>query len=166
MATSPRSLIEKQVRMVRRRLVLQNLVHALWVAWAVALGASCVWFLVEAIFHSSFLPWVRWAVPAALLGAGTLAALVHAWITAPPLVTASLVLDERCDLKERVTTFLMLPNELLEKPAGQALAQDVSDQIAKLDTAGKFGLSLRWRTALLPVAAGALAIAAALFAPS
>jgi hypothetical protein len=166
MATSPRTLIEKQVRKVRRRLVLQNLVHALCVAWAVALGASCVWFLIEALFSSSFAPWMRWTVPAALLGAGTLAALVHAWVTAPPLVAASLVLDERCELKERVTTFLTLPKELLEQPAGRALAEDVETQIAKLDTTGKFGLKLRWRAALLPVAAGALAIVAALFAPS
>lgn len=166
MSTSPRTLVEKQVRMVRRRLVLQNFIHALWVAWAIALGAACVWFLIEALLPNTFLPWVRWTGPAALLGAGTLAAFVYACLTAPPLVTAALVLDERCELKERVTTFLTLPAELLDKPAGQALAQDVHDQIAKLDTAGKFGLNLRWQTALLPVGAGALAILAALFAPS
>ncbi|MCI0682635.1 MAG: hypothetical protein L0Y71_11065 [Gemmataceae bacterium] len=166
MSTSPRSLIEKHVRGVRRRLVLQNFIHALWIAWAVALGVSCVWFLVEALLPSTFLPWVRWTVPAALLGAGTLAALVHAWLTAPPLVAASLVFDERCELKERVTTFLTLPSDMLDQPAGQALARDVQDQIAKLDTAGRFGLALRWRTALLPVGAGALAIVAALFAPA
>src|SRR5262245_9590247 len=166
MAMSPRLLVEKQVRRVRRRLIWQNLTQMLLVAWALALGVAALWFLGQSLFYTDCPVWLRWTVPGALLGAGTLAALIATWITVPALVSASLVMDERCELKERVTTFLMLPNEMLEKPAGQALAQDVSEQIARLDAAGRFPVRLGWRTALAPAIACGLAIIAALFAPS
>jgi len=166
MAMSPRLSVEKQVRRVRRRLIWQNLTQMLLVAWSLALGVAALWFLGQSLFYTDCPLWLRWTVPGALLGAGTLAALIATWITAPALVSASLVMDERCELKERVTTFLMLPNEMLEKPAGQALAQDVSEQIARLDAAGRFPVRLGWRTALAPAIACGLAIIAALFAPS
>ncbi len=165
MATSPRSLVEKQVRAIRRRLVLQSLVQTLFVAWACALVVGGLWFLGRELFFRLSPEWLRWTIPGALLGVGTLIALANSWLKAPSLVNASLVLDERCDLKERVTTFLTLPGEMLEQPVGQALAQDVHDQIARLNTSGKFPVRVRWQTALLPVGAAALAIVAAIFGP-
>ncbi len=166
MDTSPRSLIEKAVRRVRRRLVFHNAVRLLLVAWAAALAVSALWFVGQALFFTDCPPWLRWTLPAALLGAGTLTSLFIAWWNAPPLVAASLLLDERCELRERVTTFLTLPQEMLDKPAGQALAQDVQNQIAKLSTGARFPLQLRWPRVAMPAAAAALAIAAALWAPA
>jgi hypothetical protein len=165
MAASPRTLVEKQVRAIRRRLTFQAFLQMLLVAWAIALVAGGLWFLMRELLYPTSPQWLLWTVPGALLGAVTLFAIIASWLTAPSLVTASLFLDERCDLKERVTTFLTLPGEMLEQPAGQALAQDVSDQIAKLSTSGKFPVRVRWQTALMPVCAAALAIVAALFAP-
>src|SRR5437762_320314 len=124
MNMSPRSVVEKQVRKVRRRLIWQSGVRNLLVAWTVALGLAALWLAGQALFAPSVTEtWLRWTIPAALVGVGTLVALAMALATAPPLVTASLLLDERCGLRERVTTFLTLPDELLQKPAGQALAQ-------------------------------------------
>jgi hypothetical protein len=166
MAMSPRSLVENQVRKVWYRLVLQNLVQRLLIAWAAALAASTLWFLGQSLFYADCPSWLRWTVPGALLGVATLTALLWTAFTAPRMVTASLALDECCELKERVTTYLTLPEPMLSQPVGQALAQDVHDQITRLDTTGKFPLRLRWQTALLPVVAGSLAVLAALFTPS
>lgn len=163
---SPRTQIEKQVRKVRRRLMLQNLAQMLFVAWACALAAACVWFIGQAALYASCPPWLRWTVPAGLLGAGTLVAVLATWFSAPTLVAASLVLDDHCKLKERVTTFLTLPPAMLQQPAGQALAQDVHDQLAKLGSAGNVPMQLHWRLASLPVCAAALTVLAALFAPN
>ena len=165
MATSPRALVEKQVRKVRRRLTLQNFGQMLLVCWACALGVACLWFIGQSLVYSTCPEWLRWAVPGALLGAGALAALVITWLTAPALVTASLALDQRCELQERVTTLLTLPEDMLDRPAGQALAQDVHDQMIRLDAAGKFPVRVGWRTAALPVGAAGLMVLAAFFAP-
>src|ERR671914_505371 len=47
MNTSPRVLALKQVRKVRRRLMLQTFLHALLLGWAAALCAAAVWFLIR-----------------------------------------------------------------------------------------------------------------------
>jgi len=166
MNTSPRALVEKQVRHVRRRLMLQTLVHALLVAWAAALVATAVWFLIRPIAFPDAASWLRWTVPATFLGLGTLAALAWTWMTAPPLMAASLALDERCALKERITTFLMLPDSMMKSSAGQALLEDVQHQLATLNTAGKFPIRVRWQTALAPVLACVLVLGASLLGPS
>jgi uncharacterized coiled-coil DUF342 family protein len=166
MNTSPRVLVEQQVRKVRRRLMLQTLLHTLLVAWAAALVATAVWFLIRPLAFPDAAAWLRWAIPAIFLGFGTLTALVWTWMTAPPLMAASLALDERCDLKERITTFLMLPDSMITSSAGQALLEDVQHQLATLNTAGKFPIRVRWQTALAPVLACVLVLGASLLGPT
>lgn len=166
MNTSPRVLVEKQVRKVRRRLLVQNLLHALFIAWAAALALAAVWFLIRPFTPADTPRWLGWGIPGILLAVGAVAALAWTWLTAPPLMAASLLLDERCNLKERVTTFLMLPESMMQSSAGQALVADVQAQLAKLSTAGRFPIRVRWQAAVAPVCACALAIAALLIGPS
>ena len=166
MATSPRQQVEKQVRRVRRRLMLHHLSHALLITWAVALVASALWFLGTSLFYKDCPDALRWGPPGAALVVATLAALISTWLTAPTFVSSSLALDECCELQERITTYLTLPTELQAKPAAQALEQDVHDQVARLNLAGKFPMPWNWRTALMPAVAACLAVTAALFAPS
>ena len=52
--------------------------------------------------------WLRWAVFGGLAGAGSVLAVVLAVLATPSRVAAALALDERFNLKERVTTTLML----------------------------------------------------------
>jgi hypothetical protein len=166
MNLSPRLLVEKHVRRVRRRLMLQSLAHALLLAWAGALVLAAFWLLLQPLAFAAAAPWMRWGVPAILLGVATLGALAWTWLTRLPLVTASLALDERLALKERFTTFLMLPEPLLQSAAGQALVQDVEHQLATINTAGKFPIEVRWQAALAPVLACLLAVGASLVGPS
>src|SRR5262245_54069680 len=144
MNMSPRLQVEKQVRKVRRRLMMHQLVQGVFVAWAIALVVSAVWFVGQSLFYPACPSELRWALPGTLVGLGTLAAVARAWSRRPSLEAAALALDDRCELRERVTTYLTLPAEMQERAAAQALADDVHTQVAKLNLAGKFPMPLTW----------------------
>src|SRR5262249_10388299 len=96
---------------------------------------------------------------AGLAGAGTLLALVLAFVLRPSPVSAALSLDERFNLKERVVTSLTLTPAEAVSPAGQALLADVDTRLAPLRVAGKFPVAVRWRpAALVPASAALLAL--------
>src|SRR5438874_634288 len=129
MSTTPRSMVERQVRRVRRRLFGRTLLHGLTVGWAAALLCAALWFLIRPFAFADAGDTWRWAVPGILLGLGTLGGIILALTRTPTLVAAALELDDQFALKERVTTLLTLAPQQADTPAGRALLHDVSGRV-------------------------------------
>src|SRR5262249_46875087 len=81
-------------------------------------------------------------------------------LRAPSRLTAALLLDERCDLRERVTTSLLLSPREQPTAAAQALMADVNSRVADADIRSKFPVRIGWPAALAPSLAALLAIGA------
>ena len=158
MLEKSRLLVEKQVDRVRRRLFIQVILQSALPCWAIGLLVATLWFLARPFAFAGFDDAGRWLVPVGVLGVSTCAGIVLAWLRRPSRVMSSLALDERFNLKERVTTLLTLSDQQLETPAGQALLRDVAAHLANLKVSAAFPLRLSLKQALMPV--GALALAA------
>ena len=159
------SALERLILNVQRRLFLRIFVAGLLPCLAVALVLVAIWFVLQPILLAqASLEW-KWAVAGGILAGGIVTALVRAFLRAPSGIAAALAVDEAFGLKERVTTYLTLPPQMLHSPAGQALAADVQERVASLQLAGKFPLHVSWSTALLPVCASVLALVAFFFEP-
>jgi hypothetical protein len=165
MVEQARKLVSKQLGRVRLRLFLQIALQSLLLAWAIGLMLAAAWFLVRPFAFASQGESLRWTVPAAILGVATLGGCLLAWIRRPNLVTASLAMDDKFVLKERVTTFLTLSDEQLETPAGQALVHDVVNHLSRLQITGEFPIRIPGQQMLLPAGAFALALVACLIDP-
>jgi hypothetical protein len=165
MIDQARLLVDKQVRAVRRRLLFQVIVQSVILCWAIGFLLATFWFLLRPFVLAGVGAEVRWGVPAGLFGASTLAGLLLAWLRRPNLLVSTLALDERFNLKERVTTLLTLPQDAIETAAGQALLRDVSEHMTKLQVSHAFPLRIAGRNLLLPGGALALALLAAVVDP-
>jgi hypothetical protein len=161
MASPSLTALHRQLSRVSRRLFLQGFVDVLAWCWAAALVLTAVWLLVDPLIPGERPDWVRWAVAGGLGGAATVLAVVLAVLRAPDKLSAALTLDERFNLKERVTTSLTLDRHTAQLPAGQALLADTADRVAGLDVGERFPLRMRWTAALVPLAG--LALAAVVF---
>src|ERR1043166_1762893 len=124
MARPTRSLLDRQVTRVRRRLVVQTLLNLGTLCWSTAFITSAAWFLVQPWLLTAAPPALRWGIAGGILAAATVLAGVLAWLWAPPRLSAALSLDERFGLKERVTTALTLAAGQIHTPAAQALLAD------------------------------------------
>ena len=163
MIEQTRALVDQQVRRVRRRLFMNVIAESLLVGLALGLALATLFFLVR-----PFAGWsetLRWSVPGGLIALGTIAGVVLAWSRRPSPVSASLALDEKFGLKERVTTFLTLAPEQLATAAGQALLHDVTEQVSQLRIAGKFPFHLPLNKLAVPAGAFAVALLACVFDP-
>jgi hypothetical protein len=154
--------LQKVVRRVHRRLVLQSLAVKLAWCWFATLVAAAV-----AIAVGKWWPLVddqTWALGClgTALGVGTLAAFVWTWIGRQDAHEAAVEIDRRFGLKERVSSTLALEAEQLETPIGQALVRDAQRRVDQLDVLDKFRLPID-RRALLPVLPAAVACALAIF---
>lgn len=167
MATSPVPFLDWQVNRVRRRLFLQHLVNATIVAWVAACAVFAVWWLARPyVLGASAKPWMDWTVGGASFVIATIAAIVVAWRMTPDAIVAALSLDERFQLRERVTTSMMLTPDLHATPAGQALLADVEARISTLDVGSRFPVRFGWKSALVPAAAVAIALLAIFYDPA
>jgi hypothetical protein len=165
MDNSLRSIVERQVRRVRRRLFLRSVLHGLVLCWAAALVLLTLLFLIAPFALPGASSAVRWGIVGGVLGLGTVAGVVYGWTRTPSLVTSALALDAQFGLRERVTTLLTLTPEMASSPAGQALLADVAPRVQKLYVRTGFPLLPSWRATVLPLAAMALAVAAFFFEP-
>lgn len=165
MSEPTRRAIEVQVARVQRRLFYQVLVHSVLFAWAGGLLLAMLWFLARPFAFTSLGDAVRWGVPAGILVLSTVAGIALAWARRPNRVISSLALDEKFNLKERVTTLLALTDAQLASPAGQALLRDVSAHLGKLKVAAEFPLRLMPRDVLMPAGGLALAVLACVLDP-
>jgi hypothetical protein len=165
MDNSLRTIVDRQVRRVRRRLLLKSLIHHLMLSWAAALVLAAVWFMTQPLAFAGMSDAGRWGVPGLVLGLGTLVGMVFGWMRTPNLVASALALDEQFALRERVTTLLTLPPDLALSPAGQALLADVGPRVEKLAVGARFPLMPSWRTGVWPLGGMALALAALFIQP-
>jgi hypothetical protein len=109
--------------------------------------------------------WLRWAVAAGLVGAGTVLGVVLGLVRGPSRLLAALSLDSAFGLKERVTTSLTLGPEQAGSPAAQALLADVTQRLNDLDVGSRFPVRFTWTAALVPACAGLLALVAVFYQP-
>ena len=159
-----RSDLERQILRVRRRLFLQTFVNFLLRCLAGSLVAVAIWFVLQPLVLADASSW-RWPVAGGLLACGIISALVLSRWQAPSSLMASLALDDKFALKERVTTLLTLSPEQAESSAGQALAADVQQRLAAIEISCKFPIRLSRSAAMIPVCAGLLAVVAFFFEP-
>ncbi len=164
MALAP--LLQRQIIRVRRRLFVQQLLTYLVWTWLVALIASAVWFLAQPLLLDDAPTWLRWTVLGSGLGVGTVLAVGLAVLKAPSVVTAALSLDERFQLRERVTTSLTLEPAQVASPAGQALLADVQRRLDPVRVGDRFPVKLPWTAWFVPVAAAAIALLAIFYNPA
>jgi hypothetical protein len=157
MAASP---LEVRIRQARRRLFTQTLLNRLGLAWGCALALALVWFLIGPVVYPKGPDYLKWAVLGSAGGVGTLLAIWSALRTAPTQLSAALAIDNRFDLKERVTTALSLSPQEQSSPAGQALLQDANQRLEKVAVPGKFPVRIGWRALFIPAQAVAIALLA------
>lgn len=166
MARSSAKLLDHQLACVRRRLFLQTLLQMLIWCWLVSLAGAAAWFLAEPYAVHDAAPSLRWMIAGSLLGAGAVLAVVLAGVRTPSRIAAALALDERFNLKERVTTTLTLSEAEQASPAGQALLADVQSRIGPLRVRDRFPVRVPWLAALLPVGAVVLVLLAFFYKPA
>jgi hypothetical protein len=159
-------LVTAQVNRVSRRLFLQVLMQRLIWCVSSALVVATVWFLLQPLLIEAAAPWLRWVVAGGLVGASVVLAIILAAVTAPSHLASALALDEKFELKERVTTSLTLRPEQVQTPAAQALLDDVHKRVAALDVPAKFPIRLSWIASLVPAAAAVLLLVALFYQPS
>lgn len=149
----------RQIRLVRRRLVLQRFLDILgWACFGTLLAALLL------ITISRFWPLGvdAWAWAIAAIAFGFLIAAAHTFWSRPALLEAAMELDRRFELKERVSSALALTPEDRETEVGEALLADAAGCIENLDVGGRFRVTPS-RRLLLPLAPGVLAAIVALF---
>src|SRR5262249_5248964 len=128
-----RKLVEHQVRRVRRRLLLCKILESLMGFWAAGLVTCAIWLLVRPFVAAGSADWARFGIPVGVMVGATLAALLWSFFRAPRLLTASMALDEKFGLEERITTLTFLVPDQLNSPVGQALQEDARERVANLD---------------------------------
>ena len=161
-----RSMLDRHLNQVRRRLVLDQLLGLVAWSWVIALSLGVVWLIAQPFVFPGLSEVVRWSVLGGLGLVATFAAVALAVLRAPSPVVAALALDERFGLKERVTSSLTLGDELAATPVGKALLADVEGKLATVRVGDRFPVRMpRGPLAVLPVAGLAVALVALFWNP-
>ena len=164
---NPTTMLERQVRKVRRRLFIQAALNGLVVAWLAVCAVLALWLLAKPyILGGALNSSLDWIVGGVAFGVGAIAALIWAYRHTPATVQAALSLDERFQLRERVTTSLTLSDDQRASPVGQALLTDVQTKIESLDVGSRFPVRFGWKSALVPAAIVALVLLAIFYQPA
>ncbi len=129
----------RQVRIARRRLVLQQFLAIL--VWSLgttllvaAVGVAIPKFHPVAVDSSAWMTaWI-----AGGLAAGLLVAAVLTWVGRKNRLEAAIELDRRFALKERVSSCLALSPEERQSEAGQALLEDALQRVTQVDVRQQF----------------------------
>ena len=140
--------------------------QTLSLCWVAALFVAVVWFLAEPFVVKDAVPNLRWYVLGGSLTASTLFAVALAYWRRATVLSAALSLDERFQLKERVTTSLTLDPRDTQSPAALALLADVDRRVAPLYVSDRFPIRVPWTAALVPVAAITIVLLAFFYKPA
>lgn len=138
--------IRRQVNIARRRLTLQRLGRTfcvtLFVMLIIALSAALLQKYV--IYHFWDSPdltmawtvgWLLFATAGALL-----LATVHTFLHRPSLAEAALEIDQRFQLRERLSSSLLLDDQTQQSVMGRALIEDAERRARQLDIPEQFVL--------------------------
>lgn len=158
--------LQRQLTRVSRRLFFQTLLDSTIWACVAALFVATLWFFIQPNLLEKAAPWLRWAVAGGIAGVALLTAVIWTIVKAPSRLVAALSLDERFELKERVTTSLTLGGGMEHTPAGRALLADVNQRIDKLDVSSRFPLKMSWTASLVPACALLLVAVAFFYEPT
>ena len=150
------STIDRSVRIARQRLVRQSFVNHLGLGWGAALVLALAWFIAQPMLLENPPEALRWIVLSAALALGTLFAIVRTRMGMPSNERVALEIDNRFQLRERITTAVALPGELRNTSAGQALFADAEHKLAPLNVSEKFPLEPRRHLLGVPVLALAI----------
>ncbi|REK17531.1 MAG: hypothetical protein DWQ37_06095 [Planctomycetota bacterium] len=156
--------LEREVRRVRRRLLLQAFSrHLAWCWFAALLLAAAAIAVGKYRAPMSQQAWATaWLVSAAV--GGLLAAAAWSYVRRGSATAAAIELDRRLGLKERVSSTLALSEAEQQSPVGQALISDANHRLRHASVAEAFQLRPD-RKALLPIVAASLAFLLAAFVP-
>jgi septal ring factor EnvC (AmiA/AmiB activator) len=149
--------ILKQVRRARRRLWLELLLSRLIRCWFVTLLIALAAIAAPRIVTIAGLPpqWTAWCLGGAI-GGGLLIALASTFVRGRTELDASMEIDRRFGLKERIASSLSLPPDAADTPAGRALLNDARRAIGRLEISERFRIRLG-RAAWLPLVPAVLA---------
>ncbi len=151
------SKIDRSVRIAKSRLLRQSFVNHLGIGWAAALAAVLAWFVAQPMLLENPPESLRWIALSTGLALGTIFAILRTRLQAPTNERVALEIDNRFQLRERITTAVALPMELRNSPAGQALFADAEHKLAPLNVSEKFPLAPRRHLLGVPVLAMAIA---------
>lgn len=157
--------LQQQVRWAHRRLMLQQFARVLpgslfatLLLAAAALALPKLWPLDIA---ADIWTW-SWLTGATIVG--VLLALTITYTRRQSLLEAAIEIDQRCQLRERISTTYALSPEELQTPIGQALVQDALRRASQVDLREPFRLKLD-RRAWLPLIPAAAAFLLVTFVP-
>ena len=159
------SQLENQVKRAHRRMTVQRFVillgwslFTMWLLAAIAIAIPKIW-------ATSIAPttW-NWSWLAGSTSVGLIFAMLWTRLTRANQFHAAIEVDQRFQLKERVSSCLSLEEEEFEGLAGQALLRDAVRQVERIDIGSEFPIQLNWRTAL-PIVPVVLAVLMIMFLP-
>ncbi|NQU24257.1 MAG: hypothetical protein HQ567_23495 [Candidatus Nealsonbacteria bacterium] len=163
--------IEKQVRRAHRRLGWRRFAAVLGWCWFGALMIALGLIVADRFYPLGAVVWQRaagtlgltaavaaplcWTASALLAGL----AVAGVWIAATQhrTLAAALEIDSRYGLKERVSTTLAMEDAERQTQIGQALAEDATRRVGRIDVGERFALRPP-RSLLLPLAPALLAV--------
>ncbi|MBN1591145.1 MAG: hypothetical protein JW888_16645 [Pirellulales bacterium] len=146
--------IDKQVRRARQRLSLQRFLETC--AWTCTgtLGASVALVLVGRFWLPELPPWL-WPAGAVVLG------IAVAWVRTVAAgcrsIDAAVEIDQRFDLKERVSSAWAISETERQSQAGQALIADAARRVERIDVSARMRITPS-RRLLYPLAPAALTL--------
>lgn len=147
--------IRHQVGKAHRRLVTQQFLNIF--AWCLFAGlmVMAIGLIIPKVWYVAVDPqvWmISWIAAPLLLAVGIAGVWTYVARSAP--LDAAIELDIRYGLKERVSSTLSLAPEELDSEAGQALVDDATHRVKRIDVRDEFGVGLDRKFALvgLPLA--------------
>lgn len=147
----------QQVSRARRRMALSRLLSFLVLGWTVGLTLA-----LGAVALDKWLPLGQplWVWPAGGLALGLAFALAATWWTRATSLEAAWEIDRRFELRERVSSSLLLGETDRQTPAGAALVADAGARVERLHLPERFAVRpSRWSWLPLVPAIGLFLVA-------
>jgi hypothetical protein len=153
--------VERQIKRARRRMVAQALLGRLAWCWLATLSLATAGIAAGKFWPpENPLAW-NVSLTAGGLGLGALAAAVWTFWTRASRAAAAAEIDRRFQLRERISSSLLLGPDQLDSEIGQALVRDADRRAERIDIGEQFAVRLD-RRALLPLAPAGVCLAVVL----
>ncbi|WP_020473325.1 ABC transporter permease family protein [Zavarzinella formosa] len=156
MIATPVNSLQIRLRQARRRLVTQQFLQTAGIAFGIGLAFFITWLLAEPFLNIAQPMVWRWVVLGSTGGIAIAIAVLRTFRSAPSSLETALAIDQRFDLKERLTTAFSLPPELAANPVGLALIEDARTRVERIAVRDKFPVQLGWRSLFIPAQVAAI----------